>query len=118
MITVDKSDIPNNRKELLVVEKSIATLSVYMGMLRRALSSLRDNFAYREDLMQSGTTESYLFLSRYSDMSAQANIAFHLFAECYDYVCLLCGESNAETTCFDKAAECRQILRELTNGNT
>lgn len=118
MITVDKSDVPNNKKELLVVENSVSTLSAHMEMLREALIVLLDNFVYPKDKIQNDTTERYLFLNRYEGMSAQANIAYHLFAECYDYVCLLCGESNATTSCLDRAAECRQILRELAKANT
>ncbi len=118
MITVDKSDAPNNKKELRVVEKSVATLSVHMEMLRGALIELLGNFEYSEETIRSDTAESLLFLSRYRSMSAQANIAFHLFNECYDYICLLCGESNDTTRRFDRAAECRQFLQELMNTNT
>lgn len=118
MITVDKSDIPNNRKELLVVEKNVGTLSVHMEMLRVALITLIDNFEPSEEEIRSDPTRRYLFLSGYRNMSAQARTAYHIFTECYDYICLLCGESNATTKCFDRAAEARQILRELTNANT
>lgn len=118
MVTVDKSDIPNNRKEFLAVEKSVYALSVHMEMLREALITLLDNFRDSEDKMQNDTIERYLFLSRYNNMSAQANIAYHLFAECYDYVCLLCGVQNATTSCFDRAAEGRQLLQELAKANT
>lgn len=118
MIMVNKSDAPNNKKELLVVENSVGALSAHMEMLREALIVLLDNFVYSKDKMQNDTNERSLFLNRYEGMSAQANIAYHLFAECYDYVCLLCGESNNITRRFDRTAECRQFLQALTKADT
>lgn len=116
MLPISPNEMPQTRAERGVLINGTFALFIHLDIVNSLLNAIDAHFELSATDFRKDEDARNEFLLGYEEMLAELFSARHLLSECIDYINVLQGTSDITTEMYDKAAECRAILKSKGEG--
>ena len=117
MLQIHPGKLPQTQSERYLLADNILDMSIHLEAIYTLLNLLDSHFEHPEDYILQDADAKHDYLVSYGEMQAEIYAIRHMLGECVDYTNVLAGTTHPITNVYDKATECRTILKNAHKEN-